>query len=89
LALFLLAVLLQQLRHLPVCCPFRVSWWSMSFPLAACSVAALRFATARPSLITDSIALALLTLASLVIAGLLVGTMIDMGKGGLPHGYTG
>ena len=89
LTLFLLAVLLGQLRHLPACCPFRVSWWSVSFPLAACSVAALRFAAARPGVITDTIALALLTLATLVVAGLLVGTLVDMGKGGLPDNYGG
>lgn len=82
LTLFLLAVLLRQLRDLPVCCPFRVSWWSVSFPLAACSVAALRFAAARPGVLTDTIALALLTLATLVIAGLLVRTLVDMGRNG-------
>ncbi len=89
LTLFLLAVLLGKLRHLPVCCPFRVSWLSVSFPLAACSVAALRFAAARPGVITDMIALALLTLATLVIAGLLVRTLVDMGKSGLPDGFGG
>ena len=89
LTLFLLAVLLGKLRHLPVCCPFHVSWWSVSFPLAACSVAALRFSAARPGVITDTIALALLTLATLVIAGLLVGTLVDLSKGGLPDGCEG
>ena len=89
LTLFLLAVLLGKLRHLPVCCPFHVSWWSVSFPLAACSVAALRFSAARPGVITDTIALALLTLATLVIAGLLVDTVVDLGKGGLPDGCGG
>ena len=48
--LFMLAVLLGQLRYLPVCCPFRVAWWSAGFPLAACSIAALRFATAQPGI---------------------------------------
>jgi len=89
LTLFLLAVLLGKLRHLPVCCPFHVSWWSVSFPLAACSVAALRFSAARPGVITDAIALALLALATLVIAGLLVSTLVDLGKGGLPDGCEG
>ena len=37
----------------------------------------------RCRVITDTIALALLTLATLVIAGLLTGTLVDMGKGGL------
>ena len=54
LTLFLLAVLLGQLRNLPFCCPFRVSWWAVSFPLAASSIAALRFAGARPGIITDA-----------------------------------
>jgi len=80
LTLFLLVVLLGHLRHLPACCRFRVSWWAASFPLAACSVAALRFAGARPGVIPDMIALALLTLATLVVAGLLVGTLADIGK---------
>jgi tellurite resistance protein len=83
LTLFVLAVLLGQLRNLPVSCPFRVSWWSVSFPLAASSVAALRFAAARPGIITDAIALALLALATLVISGLFVGTVIDISRGGL------
>jgi tellurite resistance protein len=89
LTLFLLAVLLGQLRNLPVCCPFHVSWWSVSFPLAACSVAALRFADAQPGIVTDTVALGLLTLATVVIAGLLVGTLVDLGRGGLPNAYVG
>jgi tellurite resistance protein len=67
LMLFILAVLLGQLRYLPTCCPFRVSWWAVSFPLAACSIAALRFAAAEPGIITDGIAIALLALATTVI----------------------
>jgi len=83
LTLFVLAVLLGQLRNLPLCCPFRVSWWAVSFPLAACSIAALRFAAARPGIITDTIALALLALATLVIAALLGRTLFGIGKGEL------
>ena len=44
LTLFVLAVLLGQLRNLAVCCPFRVAWWAVSFPLAASAIAALRYA---------------------------------------------
>ena len=89
LTLFLLVVLLGQLRDLPVSCPFHVSWWSVSFPLAACSIAALRFADARPDVITDTVALVLLALATVVIAGLLVRTLVDIGRSGLPEGYVG
>ena len=83
LTLFMLAVLLGQLRNLPLCCPFRVSWWAVSFPLAACSIAALRFASARPGVITDTIAVALLALATLVIAGLVGRTMWGLLRGEL------
>jgi tellurite resistance protein len=81
--LFLLAVLLGQLRHLPACCPFRISWWAVSFPLAASSIAALRFAVARPGLLTNVIALALLALATLVIAALFGWTLLGLLKGKL------
>jgi tellurite resistance protein len=83
LTLFLLAVSLAQLRNLPFCCPFRVSWWAVSFPLAASSIAALRFAVAQPSIITDAIALALLALATLVIGALLGRTLLGITKGEL------
>ncbi len=83
LTLFMLAVLLGQLRNLPLCCPFRVSWWAVSFPLAACSIAALRFAGAEPGVVTDAIALALLGLATLVIGALLGRTLLGIFKGEL------
>jgi tellurite resistance protein len=83
LTLFLLAILVGQLRDLPSACPFRMSWWSVSFPLAACSVAALRFAAARPGLVTDVIASVLLAVATMVISGLFIGTLIDLSRGGL------
>ncbi|HEY0203298.1 MAG TPA: SLAC1 anion channel family protein [Acetobacteraceae bacterium] len=83
LTLFMLAVLLGRLRHLPGCCPFRVSWWAVSFPLAASAIAALRFAAAEPGFVTDAIALALLALATLTIAGLLVRTLAGIARGEL------
>ena len=83
LTLFVLAVLLGQLRNLPVCCPFRVAWWAVSFPLAASSIATLRLAAAAPGVITDALALALLALATVVIAGLLVRTLLGLVRGEL------
>ncbi len=83
LTLFMLAVLLGRLRHLPRCCPFRVAWWAVSFPLAASAIAALRFAAAEPGWLTDGIALALLGLASLTIAGLLGRTLVGTVRGEL------
>ena len=83
LTLFMLAVLAGRLRHLGSCCPFRVSWWAVSFPLAASAIAALRFAAADPGWITDGIAVALLALASVTIAGLLVRTLAGIAQGEL------
>jgi len=83
LTLFMLAVLMGRLRHLPSCCPFRVSWWAVSFPLAASAIAALRFAAADPGMITDAIGLGLLALASVTVAGLLVRTLVGVARGEL------
>ncbi len=83
LTLFMLAVLLARLRHLPRCCPFRVSWWAVSFPLAASAITALRFAGVQPGVVTDAIALVLLGLATAIIAGLLLRTLVGLLRGEL------
>jgi tellurite resistance protein len=85
LTLFILAVLLGRLRLLALCCPFRVSWWAVSFPLAATAITAIRFAQSDPGLITDIIALTLLSLASVVITGLLFRTLLGIARGELRH----
>jgi tellurite resistance protein len=81
--LFMLAVLGGRLRYLPLCCPFRVSWWAVSFPLAASAVAALRFAAVRPGWIPDAIALALLVFSTLIILLLLARTLVGVARGEL------
>jgi tellurite resistance protein len=83
LTLFMLAVLLNRLRSLAHCCPFRVSWWAVSFPLAASAIAALKFAAAEPGIATDVIAVALLGLATVTIAGLLLRTLVGLARGEL------
>ena len=83
LTLFMLAVLVGQLRHLIECCPFRVSWWAVSFPLAASAIAALRIAIAMRMWLTDAIGIFLLAFATLVIAGLLLRTLIGVIRGEL------
>lgn len=83
LTLFLLAVLLGRLRHLGACCPFRVAWWSVSFPLAATAIAGLRIAAATQSMATDVIALVLLGAASLTVALLLLRTLYGIFRGEL------
>ncbi|MER9829837.1 SLAC1 anion channel family protein [Mesorhizobium sp. M0134] len=81
--LFLLVVLVGRLRYLPICCPFRVSWWAVSFPLAASAIAALRFAQAEPGWLTDAIALMLLAFATVTIVWLLIRTLAGIALGEL------
>lgn len=83
LSLFILTVLLGRLREVLGCCPFKVSWWAVSFPLAACAITGLRFAVAEPGHITDAIALLLLGLATITIAGLSVRTLVGIFRGEL------
>ena len=83
LTLFMLVVLIGRLRYLAQCCPFRVAWWAVSFPLAAAAVTALHFAVAAPNWTTDLIAMVLLGLASLVISWLLVRTLSGIVRGEL------
>jgi len=83
LTLFVLAVMLGRLGKLRTCCPFRVAWWAVSFPLAAAAIAGLRFAAAEPGWLADAIALALLALATVTIAGLLVRTLVGVARGEL------
>ncbi|QYE33405.1 MULTISPECIES: SLAC1 anion channel family protein [Sphingosinicellaceae] len=83
LTLFMLAVLLGRLRNLVGSCPFKVSWWAVSFPLAASATAAIRFDGTNPGLATDLIAAGVLALASIVIAGLALRTLIGLARGEL------
>ncbi|AZC39442.1 SLAC1 anion channel family protein [Pseudomonas chlororaphis] len=83
LTLFMLAVLFGQMRHLATCCPFRVSWWAVSFPLAASTICALRFAGVSPGLFTDGVALLLLCVASVAILGLFLRTLKGLLSGEL------
>lgn len=83
LTLFIFAVLVGQLRHLPRCCPFRVAWWAVSFPLAASAIAALRIAIVSSLLVTDAVAIAMLGFATLVILSLLARTLYGVAIGEL------
>jgi tellurite resistance protein len=81
--LFLLTVLVGHLRHLPTCCPFRVSWWAVSFPLTACAIAGLKFASYHSGTTSTVIALTLLAFATLAIAWLFQRTVFGILRGEL------
>lgn len=55
----------------------------MSFPLAASSIAALKFAAAEPEAWRDAVALTPLAVATVVIVGLLARTMVGIARGEL------
>ena len=42
LGFFLLLALLPQIVQIRKCCPFRITWWAISFPLAAMCVASIK-----------------------------------------------
>jgi tellurite resistance protein len=81
LTIFFLLVLLGRLRNLGSCCPFRFAWWAISFPLAASTIASLRFAESEPAWITWAIAASLVAASTLVIAWLLVKTVLGVIRG--------
>lgn len=83
LTLFLLVVLIGRLRHLGSCCPFKFGWWSVSFPLSACSICALRFAMDKPGWLTEAIAICLLALVTAVIGWMLGRTLLGLSRGEL------
>lgn len=83
LMLFMLAVVGGRLRNLGRCCPFRVSWWAVSFPLAASASAALRYAEHAQNEAATLIAIALLAFATVIIVALLVRTLIGIALGQL------
>lgn len=85
LALFILVVLAARLRFLLRCCPFRVTWWAVSFPLASIAIAAFRVADALPGPAADGVAWALLLGSSLVMAWLLVRTLLGLFRGELKN----
>jgi len=54
LAVFMFTVLAPKLLRLRSNTPFHISWWAVSFPLAAMTNAALRFAAHQPSWAPDA-----------------------------------
>jgi tellurite resistance protein len=81
--LFLLAVLIGRLRYVRRCCPFRLTWWAVSFPLASAASAALRVAIEYPGVLNECVAAVLLLLSTVVIAWLGGRTLVGIARGEL------
>jgi len=85
LAVFMFAVLVPKLVRLRSASPFHTSWWAVSFPLAAMSVAALKFAVYQPGWPARTFAIAMLAFATLAILSLAVRTIAGIARGELRH----
>ncbi len=71
------ALVIAQVPRL-VKMPFALSWWALSFPLAALSIASFRFSQLDGSRAHQNIGVLVLTLLVLVIAGLIYRTIKAM-----------
>jgi tellurite resistance protein len=80
-SLFMLLLFGSEVVLLPRCCPFKVSWWSVSFPLGAITVACFRYSQRHPGVLHLTVAGFMLSLTSLVILYLLVQSIYQIGTG--------
>jgi len=76
--LFLLLLFGSKIWLLPKCCPFQVSWWSVSFPLGSVSIACLRYSQKQPDTAHWILAGVLISGTTLVILYLLVQTICQI-----------
>ncbi len=81
--MFLLAVFIGRMRYLIRVCPFKVAWWAVSFPLAACMIGSIRMAMYYKTRLADTYALLLLAFGTLVIVFLFGRTLYGVARGEL------
>jgi tellurite resistance protein len=74
-ALFILLIFGTKVLLIPKCCPFRVGWWAVSFPLVAITIASFRYGIHKKTFIYHVIPAMLLFISTAVIAYLLVQTI--------------
>lgn len=80
---FALAIVAGRLRALVATQPFRLSWWAASFPLAAATLAALRYAGHAAHPVADGLALLLLAITTACVAVFAAQTLRAVFKGEL------
>jgi tellurite resistance protein len=78
---FALAIVAGRLRALVATQPFRLSWWAAGFPLAAATLAALRYAGHARHVAADALALLLLAITTVCIAVFAAQTLRAVFKG--------
>ncbi|TLE00551.1 SLAC1 anion channel family protein [Helicobacter japonicus] len=92
--LFLLFALLPQIFKIGKCCPFRISWWAISFPLAAMCIASFSItesiilkssALSGGAIFFSALSSVLLIAVTLAFVWLLVRTLKGIIKGELKN----
>jgi len=83
LTIFMLSVVIGRIRYLAICCPFRLSWWAVSFPSAGAAVCALRYAQHTSNVFTDSVAIVLLIGVTLLLFAMTLKTLTNLARGNL------
>lgn len=81
LGVFVFLTLLPQTFFLMKCCPFRVTWWAVSFPMSAMLVSALKVAKDTNNIYFDVLALVLLAFVTLAILWILIRTIKGLFQG--------
>jgi tellurite resistance protein len=79
--LFLLLIFGSKIFLLAICCPFRVTWWAVGFPLVAFTLAAFRYAFHKQAIIYQIIPGTMLFLSTVVIVYLFSQTIYKMVTG--------
>ncbi|MEO7489197.1 MAG: SLAC1 anion channel family protein, partial [Ferruginibacter sp.] len=72
--LFLLLLFGTKVLLISKCCPFRVTWWAVSFPLVAITIASFRYASHKQSFAFQIIPALLLIVSTATILFLLIQT---------------
>jgi tellurite resistance protein len=78
---FLLLIFGSKIFLLAACCPFRVTWWAVGFPLVAFTIAAFRYASNKHTVVFQIIAGIMLFISTIVIAYLFMQTIYKIATG--------
>ena len=73
--LFLFLIFGSKIFLLAVCCPFRVTWWAVSFPLVAFTIATFRYASHIHSVIFQCLPAGMLAISTAAILYLFIQTL--------------
>jgi tellurite resistance protein len=82
-SVFLLALLIGRMRFFIRACPFKVGWWAVSFPLAACMIGSIKMAMYYKSQLADLYALVVLGFGTIAIVYLIGRTLFGVARGEL------